>query len=41
MYDIIPAAVLDRIGAAYERAIRRAQSRYAQWYGDEDYASGA
>lgn len=41
MYDIIPGRVLDRIGAAYERAIRRAQSRYPQWQGDEDYASGA
>lgn len=41
MYDIVPGAVLDRIGAAYERAIRRAQSRYSQWYPDEDYASGA
>jgi hypothetical protein len=41
MYDIIPEAILDRIGASYERAIRRAQSRYGQWQRDEDYASGA
>jgi hypothetical protein len=41
MYDIIPEAILNRIGAAYERAIRRAQSRYRQWDRDEDYVSGA
>lgn len=41
MNDIIPEAVLDRIGAAYERAIERAQSRYPRWKGDEEYATGA
>jgi hypothetical protein len=41
MYDIVPKAVLDRIGAAYERAVKRAQLRYPNWSGDEEYATGA
>jgi hypothetical protein len=41
MYDIAPKSVLDRIGAAYERAVKRAQLRYRNWSADEEYATGA
>jgi hypothetical protein len=41
MYDIVPKSVLDRIGAAYERAVTRAQLRYPNWSADEEYATGA
>jgi hypothetical protein len=41
MYDVAPEEILDRIGAAYERAVARAAERYPQWAADEEYASGA
>jgi hypothetical protein len=41
MYDVAPEEILNRIGAAYERAIARAVERYPQWAADEEYASGA
>ncbi len=41
MYDVIPEQILDRIGAAYKRAVKRAQERYPHWVADEEYATGA